>query len=347
MTEPDRSATALGHPADGGPGCLDAFVAGDASIDTSWQVSSVPTPGRTSTLRGSVVPELTFGGCGPQVALALARLGLRVALSTWLGDDAPGRRYLAELEAAGVDVGPVVIAPGQDSPRSVLLYDPSGAATCLHHPSGSLELRLTDAGRAALERSGWVVLTAGPRELTESVLDTRPSGSHLAWDVKADPKHYPIELRRRIITEADVVIFNSDEAAFIGEAYSLQAASATGLRTVTRAILVETSGDEGSLVTWPGGMERVPAEAVKAENPTGVGDAFFAAFVASTIRGAAPGEAAHAATRHAATFLRRRAGIHRTDESDEDGEIDAPSADSGGAPTASPPRDRTRPGGVA
>src|SRR5207253_6673000 len=63
---------------------LDALVAGDAAITFAWQVSTPPSPGRTSKLLGAVEPEGRFGGCAPGVALALAELGHRVALVSWL-----------------------------------------------------------------------------------------------------------------------------------------------------------------------------------------------------------------------------------------------------------------------
>src|SRR5260370_23903090 len=121
---------------------LDAVVAGDAAITFAWQVSVPPSPGRTSKLLGAVEPEGRFGGCAPGVALALAELGHRVALVSWLGDDHYGRAYLDRLRVSGVDVGGVEVAAGQSSARALMLYDGNGSATCLHHPSGSGNLGL-------------------------------------------------------------------------------------------------------------------------------------------------------------------------------------------------------------
>src|SRR3989449_11369736 len=116
---------------------LDAVVAGDAAITFAWQVSVPPSPGRTSKLLGAVEPEGRFGGCAPGVALALAELGHRVALVSWLGDDDHRRASLGHLRTGGVDIAGVEVAAGQSSARGLMLYDGNGSATCPHPPGGS------------------------------------------------------------------------------------------------------------------------------------------------------------------------------------------------------------------
>src|SRR5260370_12480583 len=170
---------------------LDAVVAGDAAIPFAWQVSVPPTPGRTSKLLGAVEPEGRFGGCAPCVALALAELGHRVALVSWLGDDRYGRDYLGRLRAAGVDVAGIEVAAGQSTARALMLYDANGSATCLHHPSGSGSLRLPESGRDRLDQARWLVLTAGPAGMTQALLDARRQTTAVPWAAQADPSPCP------------------------------------------------------------------------------------------------------------------------------------------------------------
>jgi sugar/nucleoside kinase (ribokinase family) len=298
---------------------LDAVVAGDAAITFAWQVSVPPSPGRTSKLLGAVEPEGRFGGCAPGVALALAELGHRVALVSWLGDDDYGRAYLARLRAAGVDVEGVEVAAGQSSPRALMLYDGNGSATCLHHPSGSGSLRLPPSGRDRLDHARWLVLTAGPAGMTQALLDARRQETSVAWNVKGDPSHYPISLRRRIIQEAQLLCFNRDELAFLAEALDLLEDAAAdaqlnALHRATGAVLVMTDGRAGCRVIWPEGAAVIPTSPVDVEDPTGVGDAFFAAFLSATIRGQTPKQAAERATAYASTFLQRRSTTAATNQ---------------------------------
>lgn len=52
-------------------------------------------------------------GAETNVAIGLARLGLRVAWASRLGDDSPGRFLLAEMQREGVDCARVACVPGQ------------------------------------------------------------------------------------------------------------------------------------------------------------------------------------------------------------------------------------------
>jgi len=290
---------------------VDVLVAGDAAITFAWQLNAPPVPGRTSKLLGKVEPDGRFGGCAPAVALSLAGFQHRVALVSWLGDDAYGQAYLEELQRHGIDTTGVEVAAGQASARALMLYDPSGAATCLHHPSGSGRLRLPAAGLERLARSGWLALTAGPVGMTQALLDNRPAHTRIAWDVKADPNHYPVDLRRRILEEADLLCFNRDEVAFLTQSLPDGAGSAQEdqlrrLRGATRATLVLTDGPAGCRLIQSDETATIPAARIEVDDPTGVGDAFFAAFLSATMRGQPPRSAAEFATKQAADYLHNR-----------------------------------------
>ena len=117
---------------------------------------------------------------------------------------------------------------------------------------------------------------------------------------------------RRIIEQAQLLVFNRDELAFLAEALDVPEDAAPdaqlkSLRRASGAVLVMTDGRAGCRVIWPEGDAVIPAKPIEVEDPTGVGDAFFAAFLSATIRGQAPPKAAEQATAYASTFLQRRA----------------------------------------
>jgi sugar/nucleoside kinase (ribokinase family) len=294
------------------PGGPDVLVVGYASIDRVWRAASRPGPGRTAILEGPVDPAPAFGGCGPNVAIELARLGLRTALVTWLGDDSEGRAYLAYLASAGVDLTAVEVASKRASPRTILVYDPDGGATCLYHPSGSRGQRLSDSGRRAAGSARLLAVTVCPAQLTVELLDARRADALVAWNVKADDDAYPPALRQRLLREARLVCLNRDELAFISSSELLTEPRAAvqaleTLRVAPDAIVALTIGPGGSLVRAAGVTTHVPAEVVEVSDPTGAGDAYFAGFVAALVAGRSAIEAAQAATRHAAAYLRRKA----------------------------------------
>ncbi len=93
------------------PSRFDVVCAGEAS----WDFMAAGA--------GPAWPGFRPGGGAVNAALALARGGLRVGLSAVLGDDALGRGLLARLEAAGIDVGGVDLAPHGPG---ILVVEPAG-----------------------------------------------------------------------------------------------------------------------------------------------------------------------------------------------------------------------------
>jgi sugar/nucleoside kinase (ribokinase family) len=278
------------------------IVSGYASIDEAYTVSRLAGAAQTGILSGPVRPDARLGGCGPNTARALARLGVATGVVTWLGDDPQGRAYLAGLVAADVDVSGVEVGIGP-SPRSLLIYDRNGDASCYFHPSGSAEQEVSPALEAQLANAAWLAIAVGPRALTEQLLDGRGSATRLAWNVKADPDAFPPELCRRLIA-ADLVCLNRGELAFVADALQLSA-PAEPMSLVERGAkcVVLTRGADGySVATAEGAVER-PVEAIKSEDPTGAGDAFFAGVLAGLVRGQHPTAAAATGAQTAAEFL--------------------------------------------
>jgi ribokinase len=283
----------------------EVLVSGYASIDEAYTVSRLAGPAQTGILSGPVRPEARHGGCGPNTARALARLGVETGLVTWVGDDPEGRALLDGLKEAGVDVTGVEMGRGP-SPRSLLMYDRNGDAACYFHPSGSAGQRVGPAVKARLDTVPWLAITVGPSSLTEQLLDRRGPTTRLAWNVKADPASFPPDLCRRLM-DADLVCLNRGELTFLADALQLPP-SVEPMQLVERGAgcVVLTRGAEGYLVATTAGTVERPVEQIASEDPTGAGDAFFAGVLASLVRGQPPVDAAAAGARVAADFLASR-----------------------------------------
>ena len=113
-------------------------VSGYTSIDTRFVTAALPNAGETAVLEGDVLPPPRWGGCAPNVAIWLERLGVHAGLAGWLGGDEEGRLYRSVLADAGVDLRALETGSGP-SPRAWLVHDASGEAICLFHPSGSAD----------------------------------------------------------------------------------------------------------------------------------------------------------------------------------------------------------------
>jgi sugar/nucleoside kinase (ribokinase family) len=260
-------------------------VSGYTSLDTVIVTAELPRPGETAIVEEEVPPP-RFGGCAPNVAVRLRRLGVPAALVAWLGDDDEGRAYHAWLEAAGVDLRGLEVGPGR-SPQSWLVYNSRGDAVCLFHPSGAEEQR---AASCLLDGAAWLAITVGAAELTRSLLDAA-TGLRVGWNVKADRSAFTPDLVRRLAA-ADLVCLNRREAAFVGEALELRRpAEPDDLLARGAGVVALTRGSEGALVAWADGEAEIAGEPVAAADATGAGDAFFAGLLAGLCRGLDPDEA--------------------------------------------------------
>lgn len=119
---------------------------------------------QTSTL------EMRFGGAESNVALALARLGLRAGWLSRLPDNALGQRVVAELNAQGVNTTGVRLAPGERlgtyfieqgvAPRpNRMIYDRANSAFS--------NMRFADVALPLVDGARWLHITGITAALNE------------------------------------------------------------------------------------------------------------------------------------------------------------------------------------
>lgn len=298
MSERPEDSTKI----DAGPR-LAVVAAGYPSLDSIYQVSHLPAPGRTGIIL-SRSDKRYWGGCAFNIAVGISRMGLQTGVIGTLGDDEEGRSYLRWLRDNGVDSTAVTMQEGDSTPISNLYYDPAGTSVCYYWPGASG--RPGDAGpqNDILKRADWLVLAVAPAELTVRLLDMaeQQSALRIAWSVKADAHAHPAELIMRTLAASSLIFLNRDELRFISEATgfsTLEEISAAGPQMV-----VLTLGAQGSSITTRSGTMLVPAAPVKqVVDTTGSGDAYVSGFLAAYIRGATPREAATIGARNAAAVL--------------------------------------------
>src|SRR5438876_7517125 len=64
---------------------------------------------------------LTIGGCAANVAVDLAKMGVRAAVVGRVGDDVFGRVVADLLGAAGVDISAVKVTPGAETSQTLIV----------------------------------------------------------------------------------------------------------------------------------------------------------------------------------------------------------------------------------
>jgi sugar/nucleoside kinase (ribokinase family) len=102
---------------------------------------------------------------------------------------------------------------------------------------------------------------------------------------------YDADYDPSLLRAVDVLHLSTDEAAALGLRLDARSLADVGVREI-----VVTLGEEGSVVFANGRTRSVPARRVAGADPTGAGDAFMSAYLASRRRGHGPVSAARRAT---------------------------------------------------
>jgi 5-dehydro-2-deoxygluconokinase len=243
--------------------------------------------------------ERFVGGFAGNVATGLARLGVRVAILSAVGDDGHGRYIRRFLAGEGVDVTWLRVHPTLRTALAFCEVWPPDrfpitfyrTPTCPDWEIQPEDLPLDVlAGAALLYVTGTGLARAPSRDATLAALDRRhrtASGDALLpatildldwrdalWD---DPADYAAQI---LAAARGSTILLGGAGEF--EAARLDPAEALGLGP---RLVVVKRGPRGATVIDARGAEQVPGLPVPVVNGLGAGDAFAAAFGAGLVAG--------------------------------------------------------------
>jgi sugar/nucleoside kinase (ribokinase family) len=242
-------------------------------------------PLRTDDDRDASV-RIGGGGQSANFCAWAASLGEHARLVTKVGDDDAGRRLVAEIEAAGVEViavrgpeptGTIAVLVGQDGERS--LARQRGAATSLRRQDLQAAwfdgVRLLHIPAYSLFREP---LAASARHAMEL---TRAGGGLISIDLSS---------------AADLRAYGGARMAYDLARASPELLFATEREMAELSVPLEDLAKVPVVKLGPRGCRvfgrRVPAPPVDEVDGTGAGDAFAAAFCVAYLDGATPPEAA-------------------------------------------------------
>jgi adenosine kinase len=238
--------------------------------------------------------EIRPGGVAANIAYGLARLGARPVLVAAVGADFEA--YGSRLSALGVDLSGVHVSASRHTARFLCTTDRGGNQIASFYAGAMAEAAGIDLA---------TVLAAEPTDLVhigaddpEAMLRHTAACRRLGVRFAADPSQQLATLDgtriRTLIDGADHLFNNEYERALL-----LAKTGWTPGEVVDRVgTWVTTLGEKGSRVERAGDptldIPAVPAPAGAALDPTGVGDAFRAGYLAALATGAPPAERARA-----------------------------------------------------
>ncbi|MBI4277555.1 MAG: sugar kinase [Armatimonadetes bacterium] len=239
-------------------------------------------------------------GAEANVAVALARLGVRVGWVSRLVDNALGRKIAGELRRHGVDVSRVVWTPeGRVGVYFVELAVPPRESYIIYDRRGSAITQIAaeevDWGyvrRAALLHTTGITLALGEpcrRLVARAVEEVKQAGGQVALDVNYRARLWSPEEARRaldaVLPEVDVLQCAEEDARqVLGLAGDPEQMVEAARSRYGCAVVALTLGAKGAVAS-DGQVRTHPALGGQVVDPVGRGDAFAAGFLFGYLEG--------------------------------------------------------------
>ncbi len=293
-----------------------------------------------STLEGAQTFRKSLGGCAANIAAGSARLGLRVAMLTRVGDEHMGRFVRAALQAEGVDTSAVSTDPERLTGLVLLSIRDRETFPLIFYRERCADMAITQAlvPESLIADAGAVLLTgthlSTPQTAQASAAALRYARAHGAkvildidyrpvlWGLTGHDRGEDRFVRSERVTahlapfmkDCDLIVGTEEEVHIAGGSTdTVEALKA--IRSRSDAIVVLKRGDKGCVILdgpIPESVDQaivVPGVEVDVLNVLGAGDAFLSGFLSGWLKGAplsrcgALGNAAGAlvVSRHACT----------------------------------------------
>ena len=240
-----------------------------------------------------------LGGSSANIAVALARQGMQVALLTAVADDAVGRFCLAELDRYGIGRRHVRAEAGE-ARNSLAVVETRGADTrSVIYRNGAADFAMTVAdaeavdyaGLAALVTTGTVLAAEPSRSATFRAFDlARAAGVPLIFDVDYRPYSWPSpqvasDVYSRAASLCDMIVGNDVEFDFMAGTPGGGLAKARDLARMAGRMVVYKRGEAGAITITADTETATGIYRTEALKPTGAGDAFLGNLIAALARG--------------------------------------------------------------
>jgi 5-dehydro-2-deoxygluconokinase len=287
---------------------LDLVAIGRVSVDLYGQQVGSRLEDVLSFAKG-------VGGCPANVAIGAARLGLKSALITRVGDEPMGRFVREQLAREGVDtrgvrtdearLTPLVLLSVRDQQTFPLIFYRENCADSALGPE-DIDEGLVASARALLVTGTHFSMAAAARAQRQAIDVARAHGRRVVLDIDYRPNLWGIgghgagesryarsarvtETLAAVLPDCDLIVGTEEELhVAAGREQTLEAAR--HIRTRSDAVIVCKRGAQGCVVfagAIPARIEDalvVPGEAIEVYNVLGAGDAFLAGYLLGFLR---------------------------------------------------------------
>ena len=255
------------------------------------------------------------GGSAANIALNTARLGVRSAMLTRVGEEQMGRFVRQSMEDTGVDVSHVTFDPDHLTPYVLLAIRDIDGFPRIFAYGDAADLALDEddvdpefvASSKALLVTGTPLSRAGSRTASfKAIKAAKEAGTKVVFDLDYRPVFWGVasheqgeemfvaservtEAYRTVLPRCDLVVGTEEEIRIAGGSEDTRR-SLLSIRELSDATIVLKVGAMGAIVfpdDIPEDLEdgvRVPGFPVEVFNSVGAGDAFMSGFLSGWLR---------------------------------------------------------------
>jgi len=292
---------------------VDVVVAGLAVVDLIGRPVDLRKPPKLGGLQLTENISMVLGGNVCNVGIDLAKLGFSVGAITRIGDDSLGKFMLREFSHHGIDKSFVTKDTGEQTSATIVCVDRSGERTFIHARGCMKNFGTRDIARSMKLLKRAKILAFGYLGLLPELEGHlgklfRDIKSKTSVRIVLDTGGLPRRMRSRDIAEflpyVDYFFPSYAEASVLTGRRSPEEI-ASYLFTVGAPYIVGIKlGKNGCFIADRRKSVYVkPARVRKIVDATGAGDAFVAGFIAGTLRGFSPFQAARIGNAVAADCL--------------------------------------------
>lgn len=254
-----------------------SVVGAAAILDYIFPVEKLPAPGEVALiLREEGMGKTFWGGCAPNIAAGLTRLGLHAALVYPVGDDFPDSDCERYWHSLNIDLSNLCIQHGLPSGRAYLFFQPYGETMCF----SALGAAASAKPREDVRLAEMVVITPVCSDFTLFYLNQALNQNcQIAVSGVVSPQ---------IVNELNniqMILLNSREAKALCELAKVAEINQLPSR-YPRCCFFITYGDKGSVVYLDQTQIPIPViQPKKYTDPTGAGDAYAVGVIMAWLKG--------------------------------------------------------------
>ena len=251
----------------------------------------------TDSVMSATKFERVTAGAEVNVAVALARLGLKAQYFSRFGNDQLGSVMLADIEAEGVDVslakrvdsftGAMVRNPGKTAPVEIS-YLRKGSAASTIEPADILDSYISSTRWLHATGITCAISESGAKTVKHALEKAAQLKVKSSFDLNIRRKLWSEDAARKVLEplarEVELLIGGEDEYQVVfGKVDPKQILAEVNKRGCKIAVM--TKGDQKMRFSIDGNYEEITPPKVVAVDPVGSGDAFTGGVIAGLLSG--------------------------------------------------------------